>query len=678
MKAWLQLLVLSFPCACLGQQASDPGDMLDRLADELLATAEEDVSYEELYETLTHLLANPADINKVSREQLRTVMVLSEKEINELIAYREEFGPLLDVLELQAVPGWTAETVSRVAPFVRVIGEESRVSGETLKRIGRETNAYLLARYERTLETRRAYRPESDSAQRYAGSPDKFYLRCRVARTNEFSLGFTAEKDPGEIMAWDPTQRLYGFDFYSGHLQLQRRGRLENLVIGDFQCQFGQGLQLGSAFGLGKTAQTITGIRRSNLGFLPYMSASESYYLRGVAASFRVTPSVRLHLFGSQKRQDATLRGDHFRSIQSSGLHRTASERAARGQISDRDIGVAIQFQSRRLDFGILATEKRWSKTLSAEPTAYNQEPFRGASLVNTGAYLNASWANVTLFGEFAQTLTRGNGFTAGILGNLTSQLEAAWLYRNFQRDYFSSYANVLSEGSTPQNEQGFYTGMRYTFSRRLSVSGYFDYFRFPWLRYRVYRPSEGSEWLIRVDLAPSRNTSFYFQLREETKARNVAGESTLFETAQGQKINLWIGGEFMATANVSLKSRIQGSRYSLGSTTTYGMAMVNEASWKQGRWSIAFRYALFDTDDYENRQYVYERDVWLATSLPAYEGSGFRNYLLVHYAVSRKVDLWLRWGRTTYTDRTLIGTGGDEITGNARNDVKFQLRIRP
>jgi hypothetical protein len=678
MKGLLILFLLMLPGYCLSQKSPDTDAMLDRLADELLATAEEDLSYDELYETLTHLLANPVDINKVSREQLRAVMILSEKEINEFLAYRDSYGPLLEVAELQAIPGWTIETVNRVSPFVRVVNEQSRVSGETLRQIGRETNAYLVTRYERTIETREAHRPEADSTQRYAGGPDKLYLRYRVARPNQFSVGFTAEKDPGEVLAWDPSSRVYGFDFYSGHLQLQRRGIVENLVVGDFQCQFGQGLQLGSVFGLGKTAQTITGVRRSNLGFLPYMSAGESYYMRGAGLSIRATRLIRLHVFGSLKRQDAMIDGDYVRSLPASGLHRTAGERAARGQVTDRDLGVIVQFQNHRFDIGLVAAEKRWSKPMTAEPNAYNQAAFTGTYFLNTGVYANASWANVTLFAEFAQTLQYGNAFTAGILGNLTSKLEAAWLYRDFSKNYFSAYANVLSEGSSPQNEQGLYTGMKYSFSRKLSLSGYFDYFRFPWLRYRVYRPSDGTEWLIRLDVAPNRATSFFLQLREESKARNLSGEGARYETVQGLKQNLWLGGEFKATPSLSLKFRIQGSRYSLSSSTTDGLAVVNEASWKQGRWSVAVRYALFDTDDYENRQYVYERDVWLATSLPAYEGSGFRNYVLLQFAVSRKVDLWLRWARTVYTDRESVGTGGDEIRGNARNDVKFQVRIKP
>ena len=95
------------------------------------------------------------------------------------------------------------------------------------------------------------------------------------------------------------------------------------------------------------------------------------------------------------------------------------------------------------------------------------------------------------------------------------------------------------------------------------------------------------------------------------------------------------------------------------------------------GRFTFSTRYALFDTDDYDNRQYVYERDVWLAFSFPAYYGVGVRSYAMVHYKVNQKIDLWVRWARTSYTDRDTIGSGGETIYGNTKNDLKFQARIK-
>lgn len=664
---------------CAGQQPTDPEEMLDQLADELLTTADADISYEELYETLTHLLANPIDINIVTREQLRAVMILNEEEINALLNYRALHGPLLSVLELQAIPQLSPATLKRVIPFVTVPDPNGALNKELLQRLGRENNNYLVMRYERTLENRKGYTSQVDSTQRYAGSPDRYYTRFRISRPNDFSLGFTAEKDPGETLAWNPATQQYGFDFYSGHLQLMKKGRLENLVVGDFQCQFGQGLQLGSVFGLGKNSQTITGTRRSNLGFMPYMSAGESFYMRGAAVTFRITEPLRIHLFGSYKKRDASVDHEEGRttSLLNSGLHRTPRELASRNQVSDSDLGLVMQVRNTRFDAGVIAHKKNLSRMLSPEPSPYNQFRLNGTSYLNVGAYLNFSWANITFFGEAAQTLGRGGALTAGVLGNLTSKLEMAWLYRYFSVDYFSEYANAFSESSSPQNETGFYWGARYTFSRRISLSGYLDVFRFPWLRYRIYQPSDGTEWLLRMNYTPTRSISFFVQVREEVKARNVPDEITRYEVMPGTRRNAWASCEFAATPAITLRTRLQGSHYELGKHATRGMAVVQDITFKQNRWSVSVRYGLFETDDYENRQYVYEKDVWLATSLPAYEGSGLRNYVLAHYVVSRQVDVWLRWSRTWYSDREFLGSGTEEITGNARNDVKFQVRIR-
>jgi len=678
-KNFLLLIALATVLSAFGQRLQEQTELLDAVADHLLATVDTDMSYDELYEMLTHLMSNPVDLNRVTREQLRAIMLLNEIEIKAFLDYRDDQGQLLDVLELQAIPGWSEETIRRVMPFVTVTHPDALVGKGILKRMAREDNQYLVLRYERTLENKPAYR-EGDTASRYTGNPDRYYLRYRMVRANDFSVGLTAEKDPGENLHWSPANAIYGFDFYSGHLQLMRKGMLENLVIGDFQCQFGQGLQLGSVFGLGKTAQTITGVRRSNLGFLPYMSANESLFLRGLAASLRIADPVRVHFFGSQKMTDAvTEPGDPaVSSLQNTGLHRTTRELSSRGKVTDRDAGLVLQYRHRGLDAGVIVHKKTRSHQLEPDASPYNIFQFRGDSYSNVGAYANLSWSGVTLFTEFARTIGYGQALTAGLMGNLTSRLEMAWLYRDFDPDFFSTYANALSESAAAQNEQGLYWGAKYSVGRKLIVQGYLDYFRFPWLRYRLYRPSDGTERLLRIDYSPNRSMTFFVQAREEIKGRNSANDGKLYTIVDGTRRQAWISGEFRLPNGITLKARLQGSSYSWDGRITRGIAAIQEATWKGNRWSVTARVALFDTDDYDNRQYAYEKDVWLATSLPAYDGAGIRNYVLVHYSLSRHVDFWFRWARTGYVDRDMIGSGPEEITGNARNDVKFQVRIRP
>ncbi len=679
MMKWLIILLTSLTQLCLAQEEPDRQEMLDRLADELLSTADGDASYEELYETLTHLLANPVDINRVSREQLMAILILTEPEINAFLLFRNTTGPFISALELQAIPGWSMATVKKLLPFVRVVNPASRLDTRILQRMVSESNQYLVFRYERTLETQKGYRESTDSSQRYAGLAGKYYLRLRVARSNDFSVGLTAEKDPGEPFSWSPSKHLYGFDYYSYHLQLIRKGFLENLILGDYQCQFGQGLQFGSAFGLGKTAQTITGIRRSNLGFLPYISANESFFLRGAAVTARLAKELKVHAFASVRQSDAVAgEGTGVTSMPQSGLHRTAAEQLSRERLPDRDIGLSLQYQTERVDAGIILHQKNLGTTFNPSSSPFNRFQFQGSGYRNAGGYFNVSVANVSFFSEVAKTLSHGWAVTAGVLGNLGRTLEMAWLYRKFDSDYYSSYSNAISEGSAPENEQGLYWGFRFTPTRRLVASGYLDVFQFPWLRYRLYRPSDGYEWLLRLDYSPSKTTRFFIQVREEVKERNAGSEGPGYRVAEGRRTNFWLNGEFVVSPALTLKGRIQASRYLLAGQSTAGHAVVQELTWKRRKFSITARYALFDTDDYDNRQYVYEKDVWLATSLPAYEGSGLRTYVLVHYSISRHVDLWGRWSRTWYADRHEIGSGGDLIDGNARNDVKFQVRIRP
>jgi hypothetical protein len=129
----LLMAAAALPLTCLSQASHDNHEMLDRIADDLLATVEADQSYDELYETLTHLLASPVNLNRVTSEQLRAIMILKEKEISAFLQYRNTCGELLNVLELQAVPGWTQETVNRVLPFVYVPDPTARVEGRWKK-----------------------------------------------------------------------------------------------------------------------------------------------------------------------------------------------------------------------------------------------------------------------------------------------------------------------------------------------------------------------------------------------------------------------------------------------------------------------------------------------------------------------------------------------------------------
>ncbi|MFT5596764.1 MAG: hypothetical protein ACI8QH_001563, partial [Flammeovirgaceae bacterium] len=89
----------------------------------------------------------------------------------------------------------------------------------------------------------------------------------------------------------------------------------------------------------------------------------------------------------------------------------------------------------------------------------------------------------------------------------------------------------------------------------------------------------------------------------------------------------------------------------------------------------IAARYALFDTDNFDSRIYAFENDVLYFFSIPAYGGRGTRAYILIKYDLGRNTDIWLRVAQTYFTDRQVVGSGLEEIDGNTRTEMKFQIR---
>src|SRR5690606_16952170 len=116
----------------------------------------------------------------------------------------------------------------------------------------------------------------------------------------------------------------------------------------------------------------------------------------------------------------------------------------------------------------------------------------------------------------------------------------------------------------------------------------------------------------------PSRKVKLFVQARQEYKARNVDSDSlkeyTIFH---GKKNNYWISFDYTLSDKLRFKSRLQFSSYNINGSTTHGVALVHDLLFSVHKFKVSMRYAVFDTEDYDNRQYVYENDVWLAYSMP-------------------------------------------------------------
>jgi len=692
----LLLLLLAFPSRA--QQYTRPATVdLDRLVQELFAEIQSDqVPYEDLYATLLQYYQTPLSLNDASREELRALLLLSEVQINHLLDHRQQLGPLLSLYELQSIDGFDLRTIYRVAPFVAVddLGPNA-ARGPLWQRVFKEDNNALFLRYERVLQARRGYTaPDTTGSgglsSRYLGSPDKLLLRYRVSHTKDFSLGITAEKDAGEQLAWRPDQRRYGADFLSAHLVVQERGRLKTLALGDYQLQFGQGLLLSSGLQVGKGGETITALRRSSLGIRPYSSVLESTFFRGAAATVALSRTVQATAFASRKhvdanRQFATDSLDAFTEFSSgvllTGLHRTPTELANRQSLGETIGGGNLSYTSRSSNFaaGLTTVGTHYDRALRKRAEPYNAYEFRGQNNLAVGAHYSYVVRNVLLFGETARSSGGGVGTVNGLMASLASNVDAALLVRYYARDFHSFYGNAFGENTRTINESGVYMGLKVRPAPGWEISAYYDQFRFPWLRYQVGAPSRGHDWLLRLAYAPTKTSLLYAQLRTRLKEYDADVSRPMPMPVPTVRQSLLLFYDAAPLPYLSLRTRVQGTRYreDEGPRRT-GYVLAQDATLTLGRYvRLSGRYALFDTDDYDTRQYVFEQDVLYAFSVPALYGRGTRTYLLAEIRATRHLTFWLRYAETHFRHQQTIGSGLDEIEGSLRSEVKAQARYR-
>jgi len=674
------------------QTPPQPQINLENFVERLFPVPDEALDYESIYEVLFQLYSNPININLANSEVLQASYLLTPDQISSFLDYREKFGPLLSLYELQAIPKFNLETVNQILPFITLGSSYSQYSKNLFQRILKEEQAYLLFRHRRVWETRKGFTPADTTSSkvpntRYLGDPNDLYLRFRIQHARDFSLGITLDKDSGEQFIWDGKTKRYGFNFLSYHFTKYQTGKWKVISFGDYQVQFGQGLVFGAGYSLGKGSETVPTVRRSSIGILPYTAALEFGFFRGVSATYQhgkwqstiitsIAPRDGRSSFSLDSMQNKI---ETISSLNQSGLHRTSSEISTKSQFKESNLGGNFQYsftQKAQIGSNFLFTSfnKPWLKT----PTIYNQFDFAGNSNWVGSIYFNQNWKNFFLFGETGLSKSGGRGSLLGFISSLSKEIDFSLVWRNYAKDFHSFYSNAFSEGTRPMNEKGVYLGIQFTPVKKWKLNAYYDFFKFPWLKYRIYSPSQGYEWLGRLSYFPSKKLASFFQIRTEQKERNLSdtgGPSLPYQILPIKKTNLMLSLEYHLSDNLFVRSRILSSSVDFNSEKSYGFMILQDIQYGQDQWRITARAALFDTDDYDNRQYTFENNVLWTFSVPAFSGKGMRYYFLGQYKLNPQLTAYFRFARTSYSDREQISSGLQAIESSHQSESTILLR---
>jgi hypothetical protein len=626
---------------------------------------------------LEYYRKHPLCINTATDEDLRSLHLLNDLQIHNLLQYRSLLGRLVDVHELLAVPGWDAALIQRLIPYITV--QDGTTLREALRMRVKEGDHVFLASNSRVLEHQKGNRETTSS--RYLGSKDHLQFRYQYRYKNLLQLGMTGDKDPGE--PFFSGVQTKGFDFYSFHLFARKLGVIKAVALGDFTVNLGQGLVHWQALAFGKSAEVIN-IKRQAAPLLPYSSAGEFYFNRGVGVTLQ-KGRVEVTAFGSYRKLsgnraiDTSSGEEVITSLQTSGYHRTEPELIDRNHAGLLATGGALTLRYTIFRIGLNGVCHYLEKPLQKRDEAHYHYAISGKRWSNYSLDYSATFRNVHLYGEAAVDHRFSRAFVQGALISVHAKADVSLLYRNIGAAYQALSAKAFTENTTPTNEQGFYLGINLRPHPEYRIDGYADFYRFPWLKYRVNAPSAGRDYSLQLTYQPRRQVEVSARYRYEQKSRNgFDADSVLYAALPVARHNWSAHVTYQFNNQFEVRVRTDGVIYYPGTLEREdGYSAFVEGVYRRGsRFSCNLRLHGFSTDGYNSRIYAYENNLLYNYSVPSFFDRGMHYYLRINWDASQRLSLWLRWSQTFYKDKVSIGSGLEEIEGNRRSEVRVQMRL--
>jgi len=655
---------------------------------EYLTTNDEDNdedNWTNYLEELQQLHLHPVNINTASPQQLQQIPLLSEKQIEQIVQYRDYHHGMHSLNELVLLTS-ISYYERQFLPLFLYAGESKTgalmandstltATAEAWRDEWQKSWKYqrheMGSRVDIPLYHRKGYLVKNG----YRGSPlyNKAYYRMELP--GHLSAGIKIERDAGER----------GIDSYGGYLLLQdlplaqsggslhKRLRLKSLAVGDYKVAFGQGLVMNQGFGMGKWN---TSIQRRTQGFRASRSTDEYNFMRGIATAVSLD-NVTLSLFYSHRRWDATLNTTNetddtptIKSIVRDGYHRTETEYGKKGLLGIDAIGGNLAWQRDGWHAGVTGYYQHTDMPLEPGTTAYRQIYPQGQHFGAVGIDYSYEAYRWRVFGETSHNDQAGGIATFnGMSWRPSARYTLTALQRYYNYHYYSFYANALAECGSVQNETGGMLRLDATPWDGVQISAYMDVFYNPWPRYGLTQSSQG--WDAMTEGACQLTRQNTIKIRYSVKQKEKSGKGQVTD----HRVRLqWIASTPSEQWNFTTTALLHALKDSFGE----GLAFTCHYRDRDSRWHGSLSGLYFHTDDYDSRIYTYEPNVTEMMYIPSFSGHGLRASGVLSYRLwKQRLTLELKYGITRYFDRDTQGSSLQTIYSPVKNDITLQARFK-
>ncbi len=635
---------------------------------EELSTEEEEKNWDNELDNLSDDLKEPVNINTATKETLERYPFLTDLQIENILAYIYVHGQMQTIYELQLVGEMDKRTIDLLLPYVYALPIPEKKSFPSLKNIFKYGKQEILTRLDVPLYNRKGY--ESD----YLGPALYHSIKYDFHYKDYLQFGITGEKDEGE-----PFMALYknkGYDYYSFYLLVHCPDILNTLALGNYQLSFGQGLVMNTNFGIGKSTSLST-LDNRGAHIRKHSSTDEYNYLKGFATTIRICKPLTASVFYSYRTMDGKVVDNKITSIDKDGLHRSAKEAEKRNVFSMQLTGSNISYDTGGLHIGVTGIYYFFNHPYEPDLKEYSKFNIRGNYFYNAGIDYKYRLKRFTFLGE-AAVGKQGFAVLNQLRYNVLTGYQLLLIHRYYAHNYWNLFARSFGESSTVQNENGWYLAAIMNPFRYWTFFTSLDFFSFPWLKYRISKPSQGVDGRFQITYTPKPFLSMYVSYRYKCKERDksgTSGEITLPTYHHSVKYRLDI-----SQRNLNLRTTIDYNHFhSKGEKGSEGFQLSQSCAYTFRSFpvNVSVQGSYFHTDDYDSRVYSFEKGLLNTFYTPSFYGKGFRYSTVIRYDLNKTCMLLAKLGQTVYQDRNSIGSGKDLIQGNKKSDLQVQLRLK-
>lgn len=685
MNKWLKVILITCLSVVLPVNNLSAQHVLEEIAEQLI-TNDEDNAYqwENLFEELSDLKENPLNINSATKEQLERFPFLNSQLIENILYYLYKYGAMVSINELMVVEDMDLATFRLLKPFITCQPLEEKTHTPTLKSILKYGKQELSARMDIPLYTRAGYQPftsdyiKENPNKRYLGPSFYHNLRYKFRYTDKVYIGFTAEKDPGEPFFAGNNKK--GYDYYSPYFYIRDFGKIRALALGNYRLNYGYGLVMNTDFNMGKTTALNTLLNRES-GIKKHSSTDEYNYFQGIAGSIQFSEHFTADAFYSYRQMDGIVDNRFITSLKEDGYHRIPRDYEKKNSLTNQLIGSNIQYNGKNFELGLTAVYNFFNKVLNPTYRPYNKYYPRGRDFFNLGANYKFFLKKLTWMGEVAMDKDRRMAALNTLRYRPKANFQLIAMHRFYDVAYQSMYARSVGEGSMVQNESGFYLGMEADELWYFKLTAYIDFFYFPWKKYQMTKNgTRGIDGVIQLDYSPTHELDMFIRYRYKNKFKD-------YNPAEGDKITV---------PYIQQKGRYQltyspNDELVLKTTADVVHNAYQHKDPSKGfliKQSIGYKFpklplqldasvAWFKTDDYASRITVYEKSLLYSFSMPSFYGEGERFSFNTRYELNKHIVLQGKYACTHYRDREVISSGLEQIEGNLKSDLYFQVQFK-